>query len=64
MEAHAGAVDDLQPLALLHREVDQLGAVLQLSERLQTDSKIVSLADENQENGGCVERAGVCVVAP
>lgn len=34
MEAHAGAVDDLQPLSLLHGQIHQLGAVLQVSERL------------------------------
>lgn len=34
VEAHAGAVDDLQPLAFLHRQVDELRTVLQLGERL------------------------------
>lgn len=32
MEAHAGAVDHLQPLTFLYRQVNQLGTVLQLSE--------------------------------
>lgn len=76
MEAHAGAIDDLQPLAFLHREVNQLGTVLQLREwlkgrRKRTGRRISEAGggekmegddESRRKTGGCIRevRASLC----
>ena len=39
MEAHVGAVDDLEPLTFLHRQVHQLRPLRQICERLAEGRK-------------------------